>query len=231
MVSSPLRHHHQPIMRNRYDESTHEAMVVVEAAVLQENELMAVVAAARQGEANAMDVLYTSYADAVRRYCYVRLRDIELADDCVQETFVRVWSGLKTFDYRNSLAFTAWLYTIARNVVVNCVRQRQRLPQVDISEAMMLSDVTDTAQTVTSRITLRDAIKMLSEEQQMVISMRFFGGLLPMEIAEATNRTVGSVKALQHRALKRLAELLTESPQVETTQRRAVVRVPELVLA
>jgi RNA polymerase sigma-70 factor (ECF subfamily) len=206
-------------------------MVVVEALVLQEGELAAVVAVARQGDATAMDAIYSGYADAVRRYCYVRLHDAELADDCVQETFVRVWSGLKTFDYRNSLSFTAWLYTIARNVVVNCVRQRQRLPQVDISEVVQLSDMSDTAQSVTSRITLRDAVKMLSEEQQMVISLRFFGSLTPMEIAEATNRSVGSVKALQHRGLKRLAELLTDAPVAEKPQVHAGVGMAELALA
>ncbi len=198
--------------------------------MLQEDELAAIVAAAGRGEANAMDTLYTVHADALRRYCYVRLRDAELADDCVQEIFVRVWSSLRTFNYRNSLSFTAWLYTIARNVVVNCVRQRQRFPQVNISEAAQVSDASDTAQTVTSSITLRNAITMLSDEQQMVISLRFFGSLTPMEIAEATNRTVGSVKALQHRALKRLAELLADSHGVELAQPQSAFQMPELVL-
>jgi RNA polymerase sigma-70 factor (ECF subfamily) len=205
-------------------------IVVVEALVLQEDELAGVIAAAHRGDATAMDSIYVGYAEPLRRYCYVRLRDAELADDCVQETFVRVWSNLPTFDYRNSLAFTAWLYTIARNVVVNCVRQRQRLPQVDMSEAVQLSDASDTAQTVTSRITLREAVKLLSDEQQMVISLRFFGGLTPMEIAESTNRTVGSVKALQHRALKRLAELLADAPVAEPVQSGPAVWMPKLAL-
>jgi RNA polymerase sigma-70 factor (ECF subfamily) len=175
-------------------------------------DLPLVIARAREGNPQAIRELYDGYADSVRRYCYVRLGDIEAAQDCVQEVFVCIWKGVKTFEYRGDLSFTAWLYTIANNVLVSYIRKRKRADQVSLTPELNLTDPKshDTARTICDRLALREAISQLTAEQQQVITLKFFVGLSNLEIAAAVDRTEGAVKALQHRAINRLQQMLAQ---------------------
>jgi RNA polymerase sigma-70 factor, ECF subfamily len=173
-------------------------------------DLPSTIARAREGNSQAIRELYDAYADPVRRYCYARLGDVEAAQDCVQEVFVCIWKGVKNFEYRGDLSFTAWLYTIANNVLVSYVRKRKRVQQVSLTPELNLTDQKsfDTARTICDRLSLRHAIEQLTPEQQQVITLKFFVGLSNLEIAEAVGRTEGAVKALQHRAINRLQQML-----------------------
>lgn len=173
-------------------------------------DLRAILACARDGEFTAVAELYTLYGEAVRRYCYVRLGDLEAAQDCVQEVFLRIWKGVKTFEYRGDLSFTAWMYTIANNTLISHTRKQKRIQQIPLTPELNLMDVhhADTARTICDRLTLREAISQLTPEQQHVIALKFFVGLSNLETAVALDRTEGAVKALQHRAVHRLQRLL-----------------------
>lgn len=175
-------------------------------------DLPSVIARAREGNPQAIRELYDVYADSVRRYCYVRLGDMEAAQDCVQEVFLCIWKGVKSFEYRGDLSFTAWLYTIANNVLVSYIRKRKRADQVSLTPELNLTDpkTYDTARTICDRLALREAISQLTAEQQQVITLKFFVGLSNLEIAAAVDRTEGAVKALQHRAINRLQQMLAQ---------------------
>lgn len=173
-------------------------------------DLPSVIARAREGNPQAIRELHDAYAESVRRYCYVRLGDLEAAQDCVQEVFMCIWKGVKNFEYRGDLSFTAWLYTIANNVLVSYIRKRKRTEQVSLTPELNLTDPKsfDTARTICDRLALREAISKLTVEQQQVITLKFFVGLSNLEIAAAVDRTEGAVKALQHRAINRLQQML-----------------------
>ena len=173
-------------------------------------DLPSVIARAKEGQPQAIRELHDVYAESVRRYCYVRLGDLEAAQDCVQEVFVCIWKGVKTFEYRGDLSFTAWMYTIANNVIVSYIRKRKRAEQVSLTPELNLTDPKsfDTARTICDRLALREAIGKLTHEQQQVITLKFFVGLSNLEIAAAVDRTEGAVKALQHRAINRLQQML-----------------------
>ncbi len=174
-------------------------------------DLPSVIARAREGNPQAIRELYDVYSDPVRRYCYVRLADSEAAQDCVQEVFLCIWKGVKNFEYRGDLSFTAWLYTIANNVLVSYVRKRKRVQQVPLTPELNLTDPksNDSARSICERLALRQAISQLTSEQQQVITLKFYVGLTNLEIAEILGRTEGAVKALQHRAINRLQQILS----------------------
>jgi RNA polymerase sigma-70 factor, ECF subfamily len=174
-------------------------------------DLPSAIARAREGNPHAIRELYDAYADPVRRYCYVRLGDIEAAHDCVQEVFVCIWKGIKKFEYRGDLSFTAWMYTIANNVLVSYVRKRKRAQHVPLTAELNLTDpkTTDTARLVCDRMALQQAVSQLTAEQQQVIMLKFFVGLSNLEIAGIVGRTEGAIKALQHRAIHRLHQILS----------------------
>lgn len=178
----------------------------------QSTDLESLIARARDEQQGAISELYTLYGEAVRRYCYVRLGDLEVAQDCVQETFVRIWKAIRTFEYRGDLSFTAWMYTIANNVVISHTRKQKPIQHVPLTPELNLADMrnADTARSICDRLTLREAISELTPEQQQVLTLKFFVGLSNLEIAASLDRSEGAVKALQHRAINRLKQLVIE---------------------
>ncbi|HEX6291503.1 MAG TPA: RNA polymerase sigma factor [Herpetosiphonaceae bacterium] len=172
---------------------------------------------AREGQPQAIGELYGSYADPLFRYCYTRLHDREAAQDCVQEVFVCVWKGIKTFEYRGEISLIAWLYTIANNVVVSYIRKRQRTDSISLTISLPVADArsADLASAICDRLVIRQALAELTSEQQHVVTLKFFLGLSNREIAAVVRRSEGAVKALQYRALHRLYQILTNE-QVST---------------
>lgn len=171
----------------------------------------ATIAAITGGDPTAMQALYDLYATQLFRYCLFRVGDAEAAQDIVQDVFVQAWHGLRTFQYRGEPALVAWLHKIASNAVINYVRKRQRQPSVSLNadgEWSQLSGA-DMARSICERLELRQAIKRLSPDQQHVVALRYFAGLSNAEAAMVLGRSEGAIKALHHRALLRLHQLLT----------------------
>ena len=175
------------------------------------SDLASIISRTRAGQSQAMSELYDAFAELLFRYCCARLNDREAAQDCVQEAFIRVWRGIKTFDYRGDPSFTGWLYTITNHVVVSYIRKRARSQATSFDSGFQLAAAQpfDLAGTVCDRLALYQALSQLTNEQQHVIMLKFFAGLSNHEIATVIHRTEGAVKALQHRAISRLAQLLT----------------------
>jgi RNA polymerase sigma-70 factor (ECF subfamily) len=173
-------------------------------------DLATILAQAQAGHPTAIAELYTQYGAPVQRYCYARLRSVEAAGECTQEIFIRVWKHIPTFEYRGGASFTSWLYTIANHVVISYVRTWWRPAQVSLTPALHLADdrTSDTTRMICDHLALRDALSQLTREHQQVITLKFFGGLSNLEIAERMGRTEGAVKSLQHRAIHRLQRLL-----------------------
>ncbi len=180
-------------------------------------DLATCLAQAQAGHPAAIADLYTAYGVSVQRYCAARLGSAEAAEDCTQEVFLRIWRAVRTFDYRGDVSFTAWLYTIANHVVVSYLRKHRRVALVSLTPELGLADsrTSATAQTICEQVVLRDALAELTVEQQQVITLKFWGGLSNLEIAERMGRREGAVKALQHRAVQRLQRLLVDEQRAQ----------------
>ena len=173
-------------------------------------DLSAILAGIHGGDPNAMQSLYELYAPQLYRVSMFRLGEAESAQEVVQDVFVKVWHGLRTFEYRGESALVAWLHTITGNAVINHVRKLKRRPTVslDTNEGSQLR-VSDMARSVCERLELRQAITLLSPAQQRVVVLRYFAGLSNGETALVLGRSEGAIKALHHRALLRLHHVLT----------------------
>ncbi len=173
-------------------------------------DLPATIARAREGHPQAIDDLHAVYAPRIRQYCYVRLGDRQAAEDSAQEVFINIWKALPTMEYQGERAFIGWMYTIAYHVVVSYIRRRKHRLHLSLTPDIQLIDgkSSDLARTICDREALRHALTQLTGDQLQVITLRFFGGLSTAEVAEALNRTDGAIKLLQHRAIKRLQQLL-----------------------
>ncbi|WP_242658231.1 sigma-70 family RNA polymerase sigma factor [Klenkia brasiliensis] len=205
------------------EEATELEVAELEAADLQElparpegAEQVAVwtlVERAQAGEAEAFGELYDRYADMVFRYLYHRVPDRQTAEDFTSETFVRALRRIDSLSFQGR-DVGAWLVTIARNIVrdhVKSSRFRLEVATADMRDADRATDGPEDAvlQGLTNE-QLMACVAQLGDEQRECIALRFLQGLSVAETAAAMGKKDGAVKALQHRAVKRLATLLPE---------------------
>ena len=176
-----------------------------------DEEVWGLVEAAQTGDAEAFGRLYDRYVEMVHRYAYARLGDRTLAEDVTSETFLRALRRIGTVSYRGR-DVGAWFVTIARNIVLDHVKSGRARYEVTTGDPRDTDRATDGPEgAVLARLTSEEllrCIRQLAPDQQECIVLRFLQGLSVAETAEAMERNPGAVKALQHRALRRLADLL-----------------------
>ena len=169
-----------------------------------------------KGDLGAFGVFVDQQATPVLRICYRILGRLEEAEDAAQEAFVLAYRGLSSF--RGEGSPEAWMARIATR---QCWRRRSRgarrmavtIP-LDDAIAASLIDPTDPARDVlTAERTeaVRLAVGKLPEPYREVVVLRYFAELSVADIAAATKRPEGTVKAQLHRGLERLRLRLWEA--------------------
>ena len=186
---------------------------VPEPDAAEQPDVWALVARAQQGDAEAFGELYDHYVAMVHRYVYHRVGDRALAEDVTSETFVRALRRIDSLSFQGR-DVGAWLITIARNLVLDHVkssRYRLEVTTADMRDADRgTAGPEDAVLTQLTNAELLACVKQLGSEQQECIVLRFLHGLSVSETAAIMGKKDGAIKALQHRAVRRLAGLLPE---------------------
>ncbi|MCA9934400.1 MAG: sigma-70 family RNA polymerase sigma factor [Ardenticatenaceae bacterium] len=166
---------------------------------------------AQQGNTQAIGALYDRHHHHIFRFVWSRTNNQALAEDLTGEVFTRMVTHLPQYQTRG-VPFRAWLYRIARNLIVDHQRQHNQHTIVDIEQAANLSvdedDPMALTETALTRETLQHALGKLDPVQREVIELRFLLGLSLQEVAQTLDKTVSAVKSLQHRGLKSLRRTL-----------------------
>jgi RNA polymerase sigma-70 factor (ECF subfamily) len=169
-----------------------------------------VLAAAQAGAAWAFEVLYRDLSPAVTGY--LRLHGALDPDDLASETFLAVFRGLADFSGDED-GLRSWVFTIAHRRLVDDWRRRSRRPQLaddadDLLPETPGGNVEDDVLTRLGTETVHRLCAGLPADQRSVLLLRVLADLTVEEVAAVVGRSVGSVKALQRRGLRRLrAEL------------------------
>jgi RNA polymerase sigma-70 factor, ECF subfamily len=162
-------------------------------------------------DTQAFAPLYREYVGPVYRYCYRRLGTKELAEDATSQTFTQAIRGLEGFENRS---FRAWLFSIAYRVIIDIYRKRR--PDTTLENVADPSDPAPTPEeTALAREDgrhIRSLLASLTDDQRQVLELRL-AGLTGQEIADTLDRSVGSVRLLQHRAIQRLRTILNIDPE------------------
>lgn len=182
---------------------------------------------AQQGDLRAYGALVRRYEERMFYTAYRILHHREDAEDCLQETFLRVWDHLR--ELADVRAFQLWVYRILSNQALDILRRRERHQEgLDLyeSEVIHLARVSSPA---SPRELLRRsreverierAIEELPPRQKLVFVLRHFQGLKLAEIAEVLNSPLGTVKATLHNALQKLQGALVASDEIGERARR-----------
>ena len=179
------------------------------------------VARAQQGDSQAFADLYEQYSPVVYRFLRRRLDGSdEVVQDLTADVFVKVYEKLDRYVERG-LPFTAWLYRIAHNHLVDYLRTLPRYTASSLDESIEVAESHSSSAfgRVLDRQTLEPALARLTAEQRQTVELRFFEGLSVADTAARMGRSDEAVKKLQARALANLRRSLAPS-QTAAPERR-----------
>jgi len=170
---------------------------------------------AKSGDPEAFAKLYDAYVERVSRYIYFRVSEERDMEDLVSQVFLKAWEHLDRYKMGSS-PFVAWLYTIARNLVIDHYRTKKNTLSLEEARAfpsdMEMPD--EEAQMHFDLEAMRDSLQVLSKDQQQVLILKYIAGLPNESIAKVMNKQEGTIRGLQMRALQTLARYMKEKELV-----------------
>jgi RNA polymerase sigma-70 factor (ECF subfamily) len=166
---------------------------------------------AKSGDAEAFAQLYDAYVERVSRYVFFRVSEGRDVEDLVSQVFLKAWENLERYKLGSS-PFAAWLYTIARNLVIDHYRTKKNtLPLEEILTLPADMELPDEqAQTHFDLEALHEALQFLSPDQQQALVLKYIAGLSNESIARVLNKQEGTIRGLQMRGLQTLVKYMKE---------------------
>ncbi len=167
--------------------------------------------AALEGDHRAFEALITRYREAIYRLMIARTGSTHDANDLIQETLIKVYVNLPR--YSKQYTFGQWIYTIARNTLIDS--QRRRHDDFSLDDRFSISDAKNPSpeQSVINnqdRTLIENSINRLSATHAQLFRMRFIEEYSYEEIAEKLQMPLGSVKTNIHRARTKICKYLLE---------------------
>ena len=156
--------------------------------------------------------IYHKYRPSIFNYIFYRVGDRELADDLTSDVFVRLVETYKLHK-QNGRPIAPWLYTVARNLVIDHHRRAKRISWQSISENAPANEAGNPIKRVEEQsmeANLMTAMEKLTEEQRQVILLKFIERRTNREIGRELGKPEGAIKSLQYRALAGLRRAMEE---------------------
>jgi RNA polymerase sigma-70 factor (ECF subfamily) len=164
----------------------------------------------QQFDERALSEVYDACSPGIYRYAWRLLGDEDMAEDCVAETFSRLLKALERGKGPRQ-HLQAYLYRVAHNWITDQYRRGSHL-EYPLEYSTHVDPDPDPLTQISigmEQAELRTALRLLTPEQRQVILLRYLEGWQLSEIAQALEKPVGAVKALQHRGLNSLRRILT----------------------
>ena len=169
------------------------------------------VAHAAKGDQQAFEYLFARYREAIMRLFEQRIGDKATASDLLQETFIKVYLHLS--NYSDSYTFGQWVYTIARNTLVDYLRRRADDVALDERFCAPAATTPTPEESVIinqTRAHFEASLDELSEEYRQIIEMRFLEEYSYEEIAERLGRPLNTIKTQIRRAKAAVCKMILD---------------------
>jgi RNA polymerase sigma factor (sigma-70 family) len=165
-------------------------------------------------DAEALEALYDRYEKPLYAFAYRLTQDRMMAEEVVQECFVRVWNAGVKFDAAQG-KLTTWLFTIVRNASIDLLRKgkrRQSEGQLNDDHLMNMADerhnIEQAVEWDATRQEIKAALSTLNEDQKDIIELIYFKGFTQQEVSDNRNIPLGTVKSRVRLAFKQLKSKL-----------------------
>lgn len=186
---------------------------------MSDNEL---VSAYIHGDKKCFEELVLRHQQKIFNYILSYVKDKSLADDLLQDTFIKIVHVLKNGNYRDEGKFVQWVMRIAHNLVIDYFRKDSRFPVVKTGNDFNIFDIIgnfdDSIEDKLIKKQIHDdvkkLIKLLPEDQRRVLIMRHYGEMSFKEIAERTGVSINTALGRMRYALINMRKLAEEKQMI-----------------
>ena len=168
---------------------------------------------ARSGDEEAFRLIFERYARSVVRFIYGMVGETDLAEELMQETFVRAYNSRNNL--RDDAKLAAWIFGIARNIARNALRSRQVAAVKLAADDYAQLEVAGTEPSPDEQLLSKEldqvigkALKTLTEDKRLVFTLKVLQQKSYEEIAEITGYSIGKLKIDLHRAKAEMRKLI-----------------------
>jgi len=173
-------------------------------------------------DSEAFGELYERHFDRIYNYVYYRTGNIHDAEDLTAKVFFRALQHIGNYKDQGG-PFSAWLYSIARNLLANWYRdnsKRTMIPIDSMAQIQMADGPEFESEIVENREALLAAIRRLPEDRQDLLVLKYVNEESNVEIGRILGRSEGAIKSLYHRTLLSLKNDLMETSRRDQVQRQ-----------
>ncbi len=159
---------------------------------------------------NAFSYLYDNYAAALNGIIVRMVEDVQLAEDILQDAFVKIWNNFGQYDNTKGRLFT-WMINITRNLTIDTLRSKGYKKQQKISQdENSVSTYQDRSYSADKfdTIGLRKQLQNLKPDQKVIIDLAYFNGYTQDEISKEMGIPLGTVKTRMRTAIIELRKLI-----------------------
>lgn len=159
---------------------------------------------ATQGNAEAFGLLFDKYSKKIYRFIYYKVPNTEIAEDLSSQCFLKIWEQIS--DGQKIKKFQSWIYRIARNLVVDYYRNRQKeeLPLIYQIEQLESEVFKLNPEKNLDLEQLKKLLFTLRSEIREIVVLRFIEEMSIKEIAKIVDKSPGNVRVIIHRALQEI---------------------------
>lgn len=177
------------------------------------------------GDNSSLEILINRHKDKVYSYILVTVKNIHLAEDILQDTFIKVIRSLNMGKYTENGKFISWVMRIAHNLIIDHYRREKNMntfsndgSEIDFFNSPKFSDVNIEDMMISDQILndVRDLVEELPDDQKQVVIMRHYMGLSFKEIADQTGVSINTALGRMRYALINLRKIITEKGLILT---------------
>lgn len=176
-----------------------------------ENEMEIVMAA--KNDEKSFEWLYEHYFPRIYGYIFKRVGNQTITEDLVSEIFLKVFTNLQKYQNKQ-LPFSAWIYKIATNTLIDHYRRKSRRKEEGLESAVSIKAPNDQKREIEKQeeaIQINQIINQLPKKYQEILLLKFFAEFSITEISLTMNITENNVRVLSHRALAKFKKHLNIS--------------------
>lgn len=159
---------------------------------------------AQRGDKEAFGFLYKEYYQRIYRYCRISLYNDITAEDVCQETFLRAWKSLPSFIITEQGTFQAFLYRIARNLIIDLSRKKKEFSLAAYEEIESDEDHVESLGRKEDIAKVQQALAKLDEKDRQIIILRYFEELSHADVAKVIGIKEGALRVRTMRLLEKL---------------------------
>lgn len=164
----------------------------------------------KTSDQSAFEYLYDNYAGALNGVIFKIINDQHLAEDILQEAFIKIWDNFSSYDSSKGRLFT-WMLNITRNLTIDTVRSKSYKKQAKIQSSEIAVSYTSNNINENDKfdaLGIRKQTMLLKEDQKRVIDLAYFEGFTQEEISKKLGIPLGTVKTRMRTAISVLKNLL-----------------------